>query len=153
MTAATIDPAGMETLAREADAVAVGAAQAVAAPGAAAPGVPATIDTAAGNSAAVAFALAMARELSGVLWSPPLRTLQERMPDEVIERIAGPWGRATAAAGFDLQRFTGGPWAEAIITTGPLLWAIAKALLAELRERNRAPAREVVTADDPGRPE
>ena len=154
-------PAGLAALAGEADAIDAGAAAGQAGGAAPAGQVPGALplDTlAADNVQGVGFALAVLREAtaSDLLWSPPLRTLAERMPDEVVQKLATPWGNLATHYGVNLGGMMAGPWGPALLTL-PTLLGIGRALLAEIGERNRrAGPRQVVrapVADDPGRPE
>ena len=89
------------------------------------------------NTRAIGFALAMLREAtaSPLLFDPPIRALAQHLPDEKINGVAGPWAKVATHYGVDLMHSIDHPAREALLLTGPALYALARALLLELRDR------------------
>lgn|GEM_PF-3549465 len=140
-----MNAAGLEGLAAEAERIGPAPAEDGAEGGALAEGQggPAApvVDPMEANRTALCMVVALLREATAapVLWNPPLRTLAEQLPDERLPALAEPWARVLTHYGVNLGDYgLDHPIAAAIITTGPVLWGVARSLSAELAARNAA---------------
>lgn len=86
------------------------------------------------------------------LFNPPLQSTATHLSDRKIQMLVLPWAEVLTHYGWDLADMLDHPIVKALVLTGGPLYAMVRAILQELSDRNNAAA-AARPVDDPGRPE